>query len=119
MATDPSEFIELAAELIGDEFAAFGMDTELKTLGGFDYETQTAFETSEFITMIKLGGNLTQFNGRLIETGDIVLIGEMDGLQKIPSPDGCEVIYDGQYYELISSKIDPANATITIHCRLK
>ena len=117
MATLPSEFIELAAELIGDEFAAFRKDASITKVTAFDYSTQTGGEINQVQPMIRAEYSQSQIDGTLIKTGDIMLIGEYQLFEWTPSPDNTTIIYDGESFAIRPFKIDPADATIIIQCR--
>ena len=121
MATFPQEFIDLAAELIGDEFAAFSADAVINQRGAFNYETQnTPITATQTRKLIRLEYSTRQVDNMLIKPGDIMLIGEYKLFTFEPTPDNCSVIYEGVTYELIMvPSIDPAKATIILHCRPK
>lgn len=120
MATQPSEFIGIAAELIGDEFAPFASDAVINQTTGFDYATQTNTAQTQTQPMIRLEYSTKQVDGQLIKTGDVMLMGEYQLFDWEPSPDNTEVVYRSVTYELIMvPSIDPASATIILHCRPK
>lgn len=121
MATTKSEFVELAAELIGDEFADFRGDATITQSLGFDYSTQSDTEQQQIQQMIPLDYKEDQIDGTLIKTGDIMLIGEFQLFEWKPEPDNTFVNFsDEPYaggYSIRNADIDPAGATITLHCR--
>lgn len=121
MPTFKGEFIDLAAELIGDEFADFRSDTIITQSLGFDYATQS--DTSQIQTrlMIPTQYKQSQIDGTLIKTGDIMLIGEFQLFEWKPQPDNTTIEFTGDgfagNYALRDLSIDPAGAKITLHCR--
>lgn len=120
MATLPQEFIDLAAELIGDEFAAFAVSTVINKRGNVTYQNPTgSIVATDTIPTIRLEFKETQFNGELIKVGDYMLIGEFQELAFQPSPDNCEAVRAGVTSEIKSVNIDPAGATIILHVRPK
>lgn len=117
MPTLKSEFVELAAELIGDEFADFANDAAFTQSTGFDYETQANTTRTQTIQMIRLEYNSNQLSDNLIKVGDVMLIGEYVELEWQPSPDNTEIAHESVNYSLLRIDVDPASATITAHCR--
>lgn len=117
MATFPSEFIELAAELIGDEFAAFASEAVITKNTGFDYATQTPTVTIQNKSLIRLEFKAGQYDGQRIKVGDIMLIGEFQKFDFTPSPENTSISYGATDYDLISTNIDPAGSTIIMQCR--
>lgn len=115
MATLPAEFVELAAELIGDEFAAFATNAVIVQTTGFNYATQTPATQSQTIPMIRLEFNERQFNDALIKVGDYLLIGEYAKLTWVPSTDNTTVTHDGINSTVVRVETDPAKATIMLH----
>lgn len=117
MTTFKSDFIELAEELIGDEFADFASDTVITQSLGFDYATQSNTEHSQTRQMIPLEYTQNQIDGTLIKTGDIMLIGEFQLFEWNPEPDNTTLIHSAESYALRDLEVDPAGATIVLHCR--
>jgi hypothetical protein len=117
MATLPQEFIDLAAELIGDEFAAFASDAVIVRAGEFDPDTQTNVTESQTIPMIRLEFKESSFNGQLVMVGDYLLIGEYQKLDWLPSADNSTVTHDAIVCNLVRAETDPAKATIILHVR--
>lgn len=117
MPTFKSEFIDLAAELIGDEFSDFTADTAITQSLGFDYATQSNTTQDQTRQMIPLEYTQSQIDGTLIKTGDIMLIGEYQLFEWEPSPDNTTLTHAGKSYALRNTDIDPAGATIVLHCR--
>jgi hypothetical protein len=116
MATSPDEFIELAAELIGDEFAEFAISTTITKSQSGGYNTAPTTTTTTIPT-IMLEFKASQFNGELVKVGDYMLIGEYQELDFEPSPDNCETSRDGATCEVKAVYVDPAKATVTMHVR--
>lgn len=116
MATLPSEFIELAAELIGDEFAAFVGDAVFERSTGFDYATQTDTVDTQTKPCIRLEYESNQIGG-LIAVRDFMLIGEYQPFDWEPSPDDTFVTFGGKKSQIKNVDIDPAGATIILQAR--
>lgn len=115
VATLPAEFVELAAELIGDEFAAFASNAVIVQATGFNYATQTPATQSQTIPMIRLEFREVQFNDALIKVGDYLLIGEYAKLTWVTSTDNTTVTHDGINSTVVRVETDPAKATIMLH----
>lgn len=116
MATFPSEFIELAAELIGDEFEAFASDAVLERATGVDYDTQSETKEVQTLSCIRMDYESQQIAG-LVAVGDFMLIGQNQLLSWQPSPDDTFATFDGLKHQVKSVKIDPAGATIIMQVR--
>lgn len=118
MATFPQEFIDLAAELIGDEFAAFASDCVVTKTSGFDPVTQLpAVTATTTIPMIRIDFKESSFNGQAILIGDYMLIGEYRLLSFVPTADNCKTLHDGIVCTIKQALVDPAKATIILHVR--
>lgn len=117
MATLPQEFIDLAAELIGDEFAAFASDAAIVRAGEFDPDTQTNATESQTIPMIRLEFSERSIDGSLVKVGDYMLIGEYVKLSWMPSADNTKTLHDGITSNVVRAETDPAKATIVLHVR--
>lgn len=119
MTTLRSEFVELAAELIGDEFADFAYDCVLTNATGWDNSTQTATTETQTIKAIRLDFQSKDFDGQKIMVGDYLLIAEFQPITIQLRPDSTECAYRGESLEIKDTAIDPADATITFHVRRK
>lgn len=118
MTTLKSEFVDLANELIDDEFADFQSSTVINQYGTFDYDTQTAAVTATSTTgTIRLEFETRQFDGQKVLVGDYMLIGERAELSFVPRPDNCKCTRDGATLDIIRVEIDPADATFMLHVR--
>jgi len=117
MATLPEEFIDLAAELIGDEFAAFAGDCVITRGTGFDPDTQTETTQAQTIPMIRLEFSERSIDGSLVKVGDYMLIGEYQKLSWVPSADNTKTLHDGITCNVVNVETDPAKATIVLHVR--
>lgn len=117
MATLPQEFIELAAELIGDEFAAFASDAVITQTTGFDYATQMPTTRAQTIKMIRLEFNEKQFAGELVKVGDYLLVGQYRLLSWLPSSDNTTLVHDGITSQIVRVTTDPAKAAVFLHVR--
>lgn len=117
MATLPAEFVELAAELIGDEFEAFATDCAMSKAGAWDDTTQTATQVTQTMPMIRLEFDESQFNGQQIKVGDYLLIGEYANLSWEPSADNTTTTHDSIAGLIKNVATDPAKAAIIIQVR--
>jgi len=117
MATLPQEFIDLAAELIGDEFAAFASPCVMTRSTGFDPDTQT--ETSETQTIPMIPGEFSErsIDGALVKVGDYLLLGEYQELSWMPSADNTKTLHEGITCNVVRADTDPAKAVIILHVR--
>lgn len=117
MATSADEFIDLAAELIGDEFAAFASDALFERGDDFDYDTQTySAPESQTKKCIRLEYDSSQIEG-LIAVGDYMLIAEYQLFDWEPSPDDTFVTFGGVKSQIKKVTVDPASATIILQVR--
>ena len=121
MATLPQEFIDLAAELIGDEFAAFATPCVFTQSSGWDEDAQAPVTRTKSVPMIRLDYKHSQFDGALIKDGDYMLIGEYQKLNEggfwEPSPDNTKTLHDGIMGEVKTVTTDPAKATLLVQVR--
>lgn len=117
MATLPQEFIDLAAELIGDEFAAFAPSCTISRSSAFDPDTQTYTTETQSIPMISLEFSERSIDGSLVKVGDYMLIGECVKLSWMPSADNTKTLHDGITSSVVRAETDPAKATIVLHVR--
>lgn len=117
MATLPQEFIDLAAELIGDEFAAFASDCVITRSTGFDPDAQSYTTVSQTIKMIRLEFSERSIDGSLVKVGDYMLIGEYVKLSWLPSADNTKAVHDGITSNVVRAETDPAKAAIILHVR--
>lgn len=121
MATLPQEFIDLAAELIGDEFAAFAPDCVFTQDTGWDEDLQQQTQRTKTIPMIRLEYKHTQYNGNQIKIGDYMLIGEYDKLNTgtfwEPSTDNTKTLHEGIAGIVKAVNTDPAKATLIVQVR--
>lgn len=117
MATLPQEFIDLAAELIGDEFAAFAPNCVITRGTGFDPDTQTETTQTQTIPMIRLEFSERSIDGSLVKVGDYMLIGEYVKLSWVPGADNTKTLHEGIAANVVNVETDPAKATIVLHVR--
>ena len=117
MTTLRSEFVELAAELIGDEFAAFASDCVITRGTGFDPDLQTETTQTQNIQMIRVEFSERSIDDSLVKAGDYKLIGEYQKLSWVPSADNTKTLHDGITANVVNVESDPANATIVLHVR--
>lgn len=116
MATLPQEFIDLAAELIGDEFAAFANDAVFVRAGAFDPDTQTSTTDTQTVPMIPIEWSEDSFNGQLVKTGDYFFVSEYALYNWIPSPDNTTVTHDGVVMNIVSVQ-NYGKAVAIMHAR--
>jgi hypothetical protein len=119
MTTLRSEFVELAAELIGDEFADFAYDCVLVNSTGWNNATQTASTESQTIKAIRLEFDLKSFDGQKIMTGDYMLIAQRQPITIGIRPDSTECNYRGESLDIKAVEVDSADAAIILHVRRK
>jgi hypothetical protein len=118
MSTSPQEFIDLAAELIGDEFLAFAKDCVLKTSTGFNYSTQRDHEVTQTVKMIRIDYKASQFEKQALMNSDYMLIGELAQIEIVIRPDLSEAVFDGE--EVTIKKIERYDqAAILLHVKRK
>lgn len=114
MSTYPQEFIDLAAELIGDEFAAFSGDCVLKNSLGFNYSTQTEFEESQTIKAIRIDYKSGQYQQQSVMKSDYMLVAELNTITIEIKPDLTECTFGGE--ELIVRNLEKIDsAAIILH----
>lgn len=125
MTTTRSEFIDLADELIGDEFADFGVSSTVVKTTGWDDTAQTATSiSSDAFYLIPLENKKSQFEQQNIQVGDLVTIGQRQKIIRSGSLfafglDNSHVVYGGVNHSIINFYIDPAEATVEFHLRPK
>lgn len=116
MATLPSEFKDLANELIGPtgEFAAFRKPCQFSKSGEFNFESQSAQAVAFTVQMVESGIVENQSQNKAIAQNEIELIGILDEFSELPTIGTTRFIYSGLAYTLLSVEIDPAQAAVTI-----
>jgi len=119
MTTLRSEFVELAAELIGDEFADFAYDCALVNVTGWNNATQSATTEAQTIKAIRLNFKQSDYDGQSILIGDYMLIAERQKITVGIKPDSTECTYRGEDLIIKSTKVDPADAAIIFQVRRK
>lgn len=119
MTTLRSEFVELAEELIGDEFADFAYDCVLINATGWNNATQTATTETQTIKAIRLDFKSSDYDGQKIMVGDYMLIAEFQPITVGLRPDSTECTCRGEVLDIKDTMIDPADATILFHVRRK
>lgn len=119
MATLPQEFIDLAAELIGDEFSAFASDCVLTNSLGWNNSTQTNTTETQTIKAIRVDFESGQYDGQKIMVNDYMLIAEKQKITIGLYPDTTECTFRGEALDIKSTNIDPAGASVIFHVRAK
>lgn len=116
MATLPSEFKDLANELIGPdgEFAAFRKPCQFSKSGEFNFETQSAVTEAFTVQMVESGILENQSQSKAIAQNEIELIGVFDEFSDLPTIGTTRFVYSGLAYTLLSVEVDPAQAAVTI-----
>lgn len=122
MATLPSEFQDLADELIDDEFTAFKKPFSATRNGAFNSTTETYAAGQSFtIGAIPSALKDSQFQNQLIQVGDFNLV-----LNPRTTPtsgayfeprinDQCT--FDSKPVQIVSKGTDSANAAVKLVCR--
>ncbi len=119
MTTLRQEFVDLAAELIGDEFADFAYDCLLTNTTEWDNTTQTAITETQTIKAIQLEFKSNQFDGQKIMANDYMLIAESQKVTIGIYPDTTQCTFRGEALDIKSKTIDSADAAIIFHVRRK
>jgi hypothetical protein len=119
MTTLRAEFVELAAELIGDEFADFTYDCVLTTVTGWNNTTQTETSITQTIPAIRMDFESSEFDGEAIMVNDYMLIAERQPITIPLDPGATDCTYRGDSLDIIDTTVDPADATIIFHVRRK
>jgi hypothetical protein len=117
MTTIKSEFVELAAELIGDEFADFSSDAVFIQNTGVDYASQLPSTRTQTIKMIRVEYTSNQLSDNLIQVGDVMLIGQSALMSWPAKVDSTTITHDAVKYSIKKIDIDPAGATLICQCR--
>lgn len=123
MPTLPSEFQDLADELIDDEFTAFKGVFSCERQGAFNSTTET-YEAGPAFTIGAIESNLedSQFQNQLIRVGDFNLVinprtPTASGVYFEPRV-GDKMTYNGKQIQIVSSKpAGTANAVFKPACR--
>lgn len=118
MATLPSEFQELAAELIDDEFAAFRRPLVIYGAGVFDPVTETFLNGSQFNRLaIRQKLTYNEYQRQDIQVTDFAVVYvNYDGNDVVPSVSQ-QVTYDGVQCQIIDVMQDAADAGIKLILR--
>lgn len=125
MTTLKSEFIDLAEELIGEEFADFGVSsTVVKSTGWNDLAQSDSTVSSDSFYLIPMESKKSQFDQQNIQLGDLVAIGQRQKITRLGSLfdfglDNSHVVYGGSNHSIVNFYIDPAEASIQFHLRPK
>ena len=125
MPTLKSEFVDLAAELFGDEFADFAQScnfTKTYNDGAYDPVTETTTGGTppvvEAIDCIRTEYNASQYDGVNIQIGDFKLLAQVAQFSAItPRADNVTVNVDGFECQIVTAEKDPADAVWTIQVR--
>lgn len=122
MPTLPSEFQNLADELIDDEFTAFKKPFSATRPGAFDPVTETYAAGQSFsIGAIPSALEDSQFQNQLIQVGDFNLVlnprtTPTSGVYFEPRiNDQCT--FDSKPVQIIAKATDAANAAVKLVCR--
>lgn len=119
MTTLRSEFIALAAELIGDEFSDFTQPCILTNVTGWNNATQTATTETQTVDAIRIDFQSRDFDGQKIMVNDYMLIAQRQPITIPVRPDSTECTFGGEALIIKDVNIDPAGATIIMHVRRK
>lgn len=116
MPTLKSEFVDVAYDIIGMEFADFGENTVITKTTGWDNATQAPTTTTTALPTIVLEFESSQVDGTLVKVGDYMLAGEYALLGFEPSPDNCTTTRDGVTAE-VKRVIVHAKAAVIMQVR--
>ena len=125
MTTTKAEFVDLAAELISDEFLDFGISsTVVKSTGWNDLVQSESRISSDSFLLIPIDNKSSQFDAQNIEIVDLVVIGEYQKITREGAlfsfgVDNSHLVYGGINHSIIDTYIDPAFATIQMQIRPK
>lgn len=122
MPTLPSEFQELADELIDDEFNAFKKTFSANRPGAFDPATETYAAGQSFtIDAIPSALKDSQFQNQLIQVGDFNLVLNP---RTTPTSDtyfepriNDQCTFDSKPVQIVTKGTDAADATVRLVCR--
>lgn len=117
MSTSPQEFIDLAAELIGEEFVAFADDCILLNVTGWNDSTQTATTQTQTIKAIRTDYSAREINGESIQVNDYMLIAEFQTITIPVRTDSTTCTFKTEKLMIVSVNIDPAGAAIIMQVR--
>jgi len=119
MSTYPQEFIDLAHELIGKEFAPFAKPCIFTNATGWDNTSQTATTETQTVQAIRTSFQRGKFNGQAVMVGDIKLILQNQLLTIPVFPDSTKCEFDGEHYSIVDISLDAASAVLEIQARRK
>jgi hypothetical protein len=117
MSTLPQEFIDLAAELIGDEFAAFADDCVLLNAAGWNNATQVATTETQTLKAIRLDYKTRDINGESVQINDYMLIAQYQLITIPVRSDSTTCTFNAEKLQIKNVTIDPAGATIIMQVR--
>jgi hypothetical protein len=116
MATHPSEFQDLADELINDEFAEFRKTLTLTYGGTYNPATETTTgQTTATYQAIPAAIDFKEYQSLGLEITDISAVYTRTADQ-IP-PVGAKVAFDGRNWRVLSAIGDTAGATVKLFLR--
>lgn len=116
MSTAPSDFQDVAAELIGPsgEFAPFRKPCAITVSGAFDRSTQSAIQSVQTVQMIDVSRISSQFENKAVPACDIELVGLYSEFSTIPKIENTRFSFAGKSFALVDVEVDPAQATVTL-----
>jgi len=117
MSTEPQEFIDLAAELIGDEFAAFAADCVLLNVTGWNDATQTATTETQTVKAIRIDYRARDINGQSVQINDYMLIAQFSLITIPVRTDSTTCTFKTEKLQIKNVAIDPAGAAIIMQVR--
>ena len=115
MATQPSEFQQLASELIDDEFAAFRRPLVITQPGVFDPVTET-FQPGSSATFQAIRQKLTytEYQRQDIQVTDFAVVYKRTAT---PPSVNQQVTYDGKQCQIVDVMQDAADAAVKLILR--
>jgi len=117
MSTSPQDFIDLAAELIGDEFAAFADDCVLLNATGWNNVTQAATTETQTVKAIRIDYKARDINGESVQINDYMLIAQFSLITIPVRTDSTTCTFRAEKLQIKNVNIDPAGATIIMQVR--
>jgi hypothetical protein len=119
MATTKAEFLELADDLIDDEFAEFFTSRDFTLKSGYDPMTGGYSSTITLpVLAARIEYDTMQVDGSLIQVGDFQLLAKVSEFTTLqPRTDGLQVDVDGVLCQVIRATKDPADAAWIMQVR--
>lgn len=114
-----AQFQGLADRLINNTFGDFKSPLVLTNAGSYDPINGETPGESQTIEGIRLNYSESEFDGQNIKVGDFKIIVEKQALTITINSDSTSATFDGDAIDIITTKNDPADATVIFQARLK